>query len=170
MLSWRTLIGFGTELCEIALRGGGRFVWVAFGSFSNFSQFLSFLRLCCRMFLTLSISASYLPRGTASADFCSECSRLSRSCEIPLCASSYLILPKEGKKERKGERMEGTKIGSFLFFFFPKFEILRKKWKAKKNFEESKKPSKNVLKNNNSIRDSSKGFILGGFRTLFLKG
>lgn len=59
--------------------------------------------------------------------------------------------------------MEGTKIGSFLFFFFPKFEILRNKWKAKKNFEESKKPSKNVLKNNNSIRDSSKGFILGGF-------
>ena len=94
------------------------------------------------------------------------------SLEILRDPSLRLLVPDfaERKKERKGEKKEGTKIGSFLFFFFPKFEILRNKWKAKKNFEESKKPSKNVLKNNNSIRDSSKGFILGGFRTLFLKG
>lgn len=94
MLSCRTLIGFGTELCVIALRGGGRFVCVAFGSFSNFSQFLSFLRLCCKIFRTLSISASYFPRGAASADFC----------------SSYLILLNER------EKYISPKVRSFHFF------------------------------------------------------
>lgn len=84
-------MGFGTELWQTALRGGGRFVWVAFGNFSSFSpQLLSFRRICCRMFLALSISASYFPRAIASDDFCSGCKRLSKSCDA-FCSSSYLI-------------------------------------------------------------------------------
>ena len=95
------------------------------------------------------------------------------SLEILRDPSLRLLVPDfaERRKERKKRRKNGRNEDWIVpFFFFPKFEILRNKWKAKKNFEESKKPSKNVLKNNNSIRDSSKGFILGGFRTLFLKG
>jgi len=76
------------------LRGGGRFVCVAFGSFSSFSPPPRSLRkLCWRIFLALSMSLSYLLRVIGccgcSRTRCSAWKRLSRSCGI-LSRSSYL--------------------------------------------------------------------------------
>jgi len=76
------------------LRGGGRFVCVAFGNFSSFSPPpRSFRKLCWRIFLALSMSLSYLLRVIeccgCSRIRCSAWKRLSRSCGI-LSRSSYL--------------------------------------------------------------------------------